>query len=1467
MDPNGALYKVDGGSAGNNGFNPIHGLTGFLKRTRLDEGNAALQELANALNENLPQETRAQYLYDHVDIYSIINYLAGTSIIHNADHLGKNHYIYQDTEGTGKWSFIPWDLDLTFGKNGANTPDVEVYDADETNQSSSRYPNSHPFFGSSEYPRFGVADLYNRLIDAVLDTPELREMYLRRLRSAMDEILQSPLTPESELKLEARLAELLPLIQNDWTLDDAKWIEAPQTNLSRGTDWGEDLPLATHFQRIIDRYLEPRRNHLYNTHNAANAPIIQRLVETQDPLNIFVPNSSDNITGWQNAGFDDSGWTNAQQGIGYDRNGGYSGLIGTNVESELYNMETSVLTRTKFTIASAAELNSITTLFLNARYDDGFIAYLNGVEIVRSGSASGSGYSSTASSHEATGVEQFVMGAAAVGELIVGENVLAIQGINIRTSSSDMLLHFSLTGTNGGDPEIAGIPNAQVGNPQIDFDESDFDASPISGNQKQEYLRLNNSNSTAVDISGWRLSGGISLTFRPGTVIPAGGELFAVASVQDFLSRSTGPSSGQNLLTHGDFSGQLGFEGELIRLIAADGQIVDEFQVPATTGTDLQSFLRVSEISYHANTSTGAEEFIEFTNISSGGESTNLDLSGVRISQGPSTPFVFPAGTILAPGARLLVVKDTGAFQARYPSVSTSQIVGQFGGSLANGGETVRVEDDGNNTVFEFEYGDSGLWPIEADGRGATLELVNETGTPYNQLSKHYSWRASVANGGTPGTSSVAPSGIVINEILAHTDLPAMDAIELYNPTNSSIDVSGWFLSDSGTTPFKYQIPAGTTLSPGAYVVFDESDFNPTPSTSGFALSSTGDQVYLTRNDNGTPAFEDVVEFNATFNGESIGRLSNGSGRLARLAETSFGTINGRHQVSDLILSEVHYNPLPPTTGIAGIGDNDMEFVEIFNPNNAAVALDEWRLRGEVDFEFVTGTIPGRSAIVVVPFDPSDTDRLNVFRSHHGIGTDVTIVGGYSGNLSNSFGRVTLQRSDTPPPEDPTAEPFVNVDEFVYDDLAPFENADDNGLSLNRKTTNAFGNYANSWSASSPSPGATTLSVAGIESRQVFYNNSSFDGNGATVGVEDDLAIGIGKFALLPGQTASFSNYTSYTNGLNGFFIDVSNLPKDVELTSADFSLAMGNGSSIADFTAIATPFEVSTRRVSGANSGDRVSLTIADGAVRGTWLQVTLLANANTRLTANDVFYFGNSVGETGDSASDAAVTGSDVLGTRANRTSPFTPAGETNRFDFNRDQRVDGIDVLAARSGRTSPFSELQLITAPAGSSMVLGFSAFSGSGQSAGDNDSNGTEFNAESSGNSIGKIDFGADARKIEAPHVLIESSSLSQNPTIFKFMNDGLKQTKILVPEFGTRERNLTDGPIGDLDRLIAPVVAENSQIEFGFEAAMDSPRDDVRRGFAVSQRVKFDDWSTDLAPKAVKLLDDVFAFESLEFDF
>ncbi len=327
-------------------------------------------------------------------------------------------------------------------------------------------------------------------------------------------------------------------------------------------------------------------------------------------------------------------------------------------------------------------------------------------------------------------------------------------------------------------------------------------------------------------------------------------------------------------------------------------------------------------------------------------------------------------------------------------------------------------------------------------------------------------------------------SGLVINEVLTNSVPPSVDAIELHNPTGAPIQLTNYFLSDSAAsleTLQHFAIPTTTVLA-GGYIVFDESDFNTTGGDDprDFALSSLGDQVYLTAGDAAGPTyFVDFVDFAAAASGESFGRYPNGSGPLAPMLQTTLGGDNSGPRVGPVLISEVQYNPGDPTQADLAIyptlDSGDLEYVEIHNTTNELVPLTDWRIRGGADLDFDPGsTLGAGETVVVISFNPENevnVNRVAAFRNHYGIDDSVRLVGGFGGQLDDAGERLTLQRPDTPV-GDPPLIPRLLEDEVRYDDMAPWPvSADGSGDSLHRAAPTAFGNDSTSWLAGSPSPG------------------------------------------------------------------------------------------------------------------------------------------------------------------------------------------------------------------------------------------------------------------------------------------------------------------------------------------------------------------------------------------------------------
>ena len=169
--------------------------------------------------------------------------------------------------------------------------------------------------------------------------------------------------------------------------------------------------------------------------------------------------------------------------------------------------------------------------------------------------------------------------------------------------------------------------------------------------------------------------------------------------------------------------------------------------VPAAAGN-----LVISEIMYHPANPSAAEvqagftsaddfEFIELMNVGA----NPVDLTGAAFTAGIA--FTFAGGT-LAPGARLLLVRNAAAFALRYGALPTA---GVYTGALGNTGDHLLLLDRGGVTILDFSYADASPWPAEADGAGYSLTLVRPG--PLSNLGLASSWRVSAVIGGSPGAS------------------------------------------------------------------------------------------------------------------------------------------------------------------------------------------------------------------------------------------------------------------------------------------------------------------------------------------------------------------------------------------------------------------------------------------------------------------------------------------------------------------------------------------------------------------------------------------------------------------------------------------------------------------------------------------------------------------------------------------
>ncbi|WP_435893869.1 lamin tail domain-containing protein [Oceaniferula spumae] len=150
--------------------------------------------------------------------------------------------------------------------------------------------------------------------------------------------------------------------------------------------------------------------------------------------------------------FDETSWQSGVQGVGYERNNGFQDDINLDVESAMYNNNTSVYMR--IPVHVPVNPSDILSLTLRMKYDDGFAAFVNGA-IPASGKSYAPGTLTWNSTTEggtnpeasATEFEDFDL-SDVIPSLVSGSNnILAIQGLNATSTSSDALYRCELVAT------------------------------------------------------------------------------------------------------------------------------------------------------------------------------------------------------------------------------------------------------------------------------------------------------------------------------------------------------------------------------------------------------------------------------------------------------------------------------------------------------------------------------------------------------------------------------------------------------------------------------------------------------------------------------------------------------------------------------------------------------------------------------------------------------------------------------------------------------------------------------------------------------------------------------------------------------------------------------------------------------------------------------------------------------------
>ena len=267
---------------------------------------------------------------------------------------------------------------------------------------------------------------------------------------------------------------------------------------------------------------------------------------------------------------------------------------------------------------------------------------------------------------------------------------------------------------------------------------------------ENNFIELHNRGNLIVDVSGCFLSDDPAtnkFSIPAGTVIPARGFVTFYLTNLNFALDGAGQTI---YLTNPEDTRvidavQFGATGQGIALGRyPDGHGVFRELSSPTPGA-ANAALRVqdvviNEIMYQPISGDSDDEYVELYN-----QGTNtVDLTGWKFVSGIN--FTLPVGTLLVPGGYLVVAKNAARLISNYPQLNATNTVGDYGGTLANGGERlvlsrpewlratnasqIATSNRVSVAVADVAWQTGGRWPHWANGGGSSLELIDPRGDP-----------------------------------------------------------------------------------------------------------------------------------------------------------------------------------------------------------------------------------------------------------------------------------------------------------------------------------------------------------------------------------------------------------------------------------------------------------------------------------------------------------------------------------------------------------------------------------------------------------------------------------------------------------------------------------------------------------------------------------------------------------------
>ena len=320
----------------------------------------------------------------------------------------------------------------------------------------------------------------------------------------------------------------------------------------------------------------------------------------------------------------------------------------------------------------------------------------------------------------------------------------------------------------------------------------------------------------------------------------------------------------------------------------------------------------------------GYPDYIELHN----GSTEKADISGYGLSDSllEGAKYVFPAGTALEPGAYVVVWC---------------------------GGEA----EDGMHAPFKLSAGEEAVL-FDASGRPLDTAVLNSVDSGMVLRREGEVWTQAKPCPGYPKTEEgmaeyeaslkeTEDIGLYINEFMASNATTLCDSfgsysdwIELYNSTDTDMDISGFGISDNLSQPMKYRFPDGTTIAAKGYLVVfcsGNEGMQNGELHAPFGLRSYGEDVVIA---NRAGRIIDSYSFKNQETDVSMARIPDGAGEFQSNSQPSPGYPNtgagysAFDAANRLPLGGVYISEFGGSTGSVA-----SDWVELHNSTGSAVSL------------------------------------------------------------------------------------------------------------------------------------------------------------------------------------------------------------------------------------------------------------------------------------------------------------------------------------------------------------------------------------------------------------------------------------------------------------------------------------------------------------------------------------------------